>query len=78
MRSQCVRNTYIFITFLGIEILFSIKQCPLNFKSGNEWWSTKFGAKLLSDSDIFSILSSNNPLDFHESTNKFASCHENM
>ena len=36
--------------------------------SGNEWWSTKFGAKLLSDLVIFSILSSDIPLDFHDST----------
>ena len=34
--------------------------------SGNEWWSTKVGAKLLFDSVIFSILSSDIPLDFHK------------
>ena len=34
--------------------------------SGNGWWSTKVGAKLLSDSVIFSGLSSDAPLDFHE------------
>ena len=35
--------------------------------SGNTWWSTKVGAKLVSDLDIFSIFSSEIPLDFHES-----------
>ena len=35
--------------------------------SGNEWWSTKFGAKLLSDLVIFSILSTEIPLAFHDS-----------
>ena len=33
---------------------------------GNTWWSTKVGAKLLSDLVIFSIFSSDIPLDFHE------------
>ena len=47
-----------------MEILF-IKQCLLKFMSGNTWWSTKVGAKLLSDLVIFSIFSSNIPLDFH-------------
>ena len=36
--------------------------------SGNEWWSTKVGAKLMSDLAIFSSFSSNIPLDFHDST----------
>ena len=27
---------YIFINFLGIEILLSIKRCPLKFTSGNK------------------------------------------
>ena len=30
---------------------------------GNKWWSTKIGAKLLSDLIIFSILPSEIPLD---------------
>ena len=32
--------------------------------SGNEWWFTKVGEKLLSDLAIFSILSPDIPLDF--------------
>ena len=35
--------------------------------SGNEWWSTKVGVRLLSDLVLFSIFSSNSLLDFHES-----------
>ena len=35
--------------------------------SGNTRWSTEVGAKLLSDLVIFSIFSSDVPLDFHES-----------
>ena len=35
--------------------------------SANKWWSTKSGAKLLSDLGIFSIFSSEIPLDFHDS-----------
>ena len=35
--------------------------------SGNKWWSTKVVAKLLTDLVIFSILSSEIPLDFHDS-----------
>ena len=58
---------YRFITFLVIEILLFIKQCPLKFVSGNKWRSTKVGAKLLSDLVIFSIRSSDIPLDFHNS-----------
>ena len=34
--------------------------------SGNTWWSTKVGAKLLSDLVIVSVFSSDIPLDFHE------------
>ena len=34
--------------------------------SGNEWWSTKAGAKLLPDGVTFSILSSDVLLDIHE------------
>ena len=33
---------------------------------GNEWSSAKVGAKLLSALNIFSILSYEIPLDFHE------------
>ena len=35
--------------------------------SGNKWWSTKVGAKLLSDLVTFSIFFSNIPLGFHNS-----------
>ena len=35
--------------------------------SGNKWWSTKVGIKLLNGLVIFSILSSDIPLDFHDS-----------
>ena len=35
--------------------------------SGNKWWSTKVCVKLLSDLVIFSINSSDIPLDFYES-----------
>ena len=35
--------------------------------SGNTQWSTKVGAKLLSDLVIFLIFSSEIPVDFHES-----------
>ena len=34
--------------------------------SGNEWWSTKVGAKLPSDLVIFLIFYSDIALDFHE------------
>ena len=43
-----------------------MKERPLKFMFGNEWWSTKVGAKLLSYLVIFSILSSDIPLDFRE------------
>ena len=33
----------------------------------NKWWSTEVGSKLLSDLVIFSIFSSDIPLDFHNS-----------
>ena len=36
--------------------------------SGNKWGSTKVGAKLLSDLVIFSILSCDIQLDFHDLT----------
>ena len=35
--------------------------------SDNTWWSTKVGAKLLSDLVIFSICFCDIALDFHES-----------
>ena len=35
--------------------------------SDNKWWSTKVGAKLLSDLVTLSILSSDIPLDFYDS-----------
>ena len=35
--------------------------------SGNTWWSTKVGVKLLPDLVLFSIFSSDIPLDFRES-----------
>ena len=50
--TQCVRN-YRFITFLGIEMLFFIKECPLKLMSGNKWYSRKVAAKLLSDLVMF-------------------------
>ena len=70
MELVCKEYIYIFIQFLGVEILLFIKQCSLKFMSGNKWWSTKIGAKLLSDLvtfSIFSIFSSDIPLDFYES-----------
>ena len=60
-----VRNIYLLI-FLGIEISSFIKQCALKFMSGNTWWSTNVGAKLLSDLVIFSIFSFDITLDFHD------------
>ena len=64
---ELVSKEYIdLLLFLQIEILLFIKQCPLKFMSGTTWWSVKVAAKLLSDLVIFSILSSEIPLDFHE------------
>ena len=60
-------DLYRFNTFLGVEILFFIKQCPLKFMSGNTWWWTKVGAKLMSDLVIFSIFSSSILPDIYES-----------
>ena len=57
---------YRFNTFSGIEIFFN-KQCPLKLMSGNKSWSSKIDAKLLSDLVIFSIISSDTQLDFHNS-----------
>ena len=34
--------------------------------TGNTWWLTKVGAKLLSDLVILSIFSSDIPFDFHK------------
>ena len=59
----CKKCMFIFITFLGIQILF-IKQNPLKFMSGNTWWLTKVGVKLLSDLIIFSVFFSDIPLAF--------------
>ena len=36
--------------------------------SGNKWWSINVGAKLLFDLVMLSSLSSDIPLDFHNST----------
>ena len=58
---------YRFITFLGIEILLFIKRFPLKFMSGNTLWSTKVDVKLLFELVIFSIFSSDIPLDFPDS-----------
>ena len=55
-----------FITFLGIEILF-IKQCPLKSMSGDIWLLTNIGVKRFSDLVIFSVFSSDISIDFHES-----------
>ena len=62
-----IEEIYRFITFLEIEILLFIKQCPLKFMSGNTWWSTKFGAKLLSDLVTFSIFYFDITLNFYKS-----------
>ena len=43
-----------------------VKQCPLKFISGNKWWSTKVGAKLMSDLAMFSIFSSGILIGLHE------------
>ena len=48
-------------------MLFFINECRLKFMSGNKWWSTKVGAKLLSDLVLFSTFSSHIPLYFHKS-----------
>ena len=56
---------YTLITFLGMEMLF-IKQCSLKVLSDNKWWSTKVGAKMLSDLVIFSIFCSEIPLGFYD------------
>ena len=57
---------YSFISFLGIEISFFIKQCPLRFMFGNKRLSAKAGTKLLSYLAIFRLFSSDIPLDFHK------------
>ena len=49
-----------------LETLLFIKQSPLRFISGNTWWSTKVGAKLLSDLAISSMFSSDRPLYFRK------------
>ena len=58
---------YRFITFLGIKMLLYIKQYLLISMSDNAWLSPKGDAKLLSNLVIFSIFSSDSPLDFHKS-----------
>ena len=58
---------YRFITFLGIDILFFITKYPLEFMSGNNWWSTKYGTKLLADLVIFLLIFSDIPSDFYNS-----------
>ena len=40
----------------------------------NKWWSTKIGAKLLSDLAIFSIFFPEILLDFHKSTQVVLLC----
>ena len=66
VRLVCTKHLDLLL-FLEIEILFSIKQCPLKVMPGNKLWSTKGGAKLLLDLLILSIFSSDTPLDFHDS-----------
>ena len=61
-----VEEIYRFSNFLLIDLSFFIIQCPLKVMCGNKWWSTKVGAKLLSDLVILSIPSSDMPLDFYE------------
>ena len=48
-------------------MLLFTKQCPLKFMTDNTCRSTIVVAKLLSDLVIFSIFSSDIPLDFQES-----------
>ena len=48
---------YSSISFLGIEISFFIKQCPLRFTFGNKRLSAKAGTKLLSYLAIFRLFS---------------------
>ena len=62
------KQIYRFITFLGIEILLSsVYLCLFKFMSANIWQATKVGTKLLAGLVIFSIFSSDIPLDFHDS-----------
>ena len=65
-RNYGFSESEIYITFLGIQILF-IKQWTLKFKFGHRQLSTKVGAKLLTDLGIFSIFSSGIRLYFHKS-----------
>ena len=58
---------YRFITFLGIKMLLYIKQYPSIFMSENAWLSQKGDAKLFSNLVIFSIFSSDTPLDLPKS-----------
>ena len=61
-----VWEIYKFITFLKAEILFLNKQFLLDFTTGNGRESVNLGENVLSDVVMFSILSSDIPLDFHE------------
>ena len=61
---------YIFISFLKIELVLFIKQCPFKFMCVNTLSSTKVGAKWLSDLVIFSIVSSDIPLIFQRINSK--------
>ena len=56
-----MQERYILIIFLWIELLLFIKLCPLR----KDWTkkAVKYYAQVLV---IFSILSSDTPLDFHE------------
>ena len=62
----CKKYVYIFSTFLKLEMLLFSKQCPPNFISGKGSELIKVGEKLLCDAVIFSILSSEIPLDLNE------------
>ena len=52
---------------MEVLLLFR-KQYPLNFISLNGYELIKVGAKLLSEIVIFSMLSSDNPFNFHDKT----------
>ena len=60
------------LKFLILDLLWTnitfITNFPLKLVSGNKWWSIKVAAKLLPDIFMFSILSSDISLDFHNST----------
>ena len=56
-----------FLTMGLLRKILFIKEGLLKLMSGNTWWSTIVGTKLLSDLVIFSIFPSDLPLDFQES-----------